>query len=109
MQPDLSAPGVNILAAWIPTDQSSDTIPRGMMPSQFNIISGTSMATPHVSGAAAFVKSRNTAWSTSAVRSALMTTGTLSDRPTSGDSPFYSENYHVTMISVMLNKSRSSI
>eukprot|EP00253_Pinus_taeda_P031350 PITA_31350 len=74
LKPDISAPGVNILAAWIPTEESSDTVPPGMKPSQFNIISGTSMATPHVSGTAAFVKSRYIAWSASAVRSALMTT-----------------------------------
>jgi len=78
LQPDISAPGVNILAAWIPTEESSGTVPATMMPSQFNIISGTSMAAPHVSGAAAFIKSMNTAWSPSAIRSALMTTGTLS-------------------------------
>lgn len=74
LKPDISAPGVNILAAWIPTEESSGTVPAGMKPSQFNIISGTSMAAPHVSGAAAFIKSKNTAWSPSAIRSALMTT-----------------------------------
>jgi len=37
-------------------------------------MSGTSVAVPHVSGAAAFVKSINPTWSSSAIRSALMTT-----------------------------------
>ena len=95
MQPDISGPGVNILAAWIPTEASSDTVPAGMMPSKFNIKSGTSMSTPHVSGAAAFVKSMNPTWSSSAIKSALMTTGTyhvlllqniIPDRPTSRNS-----------------------
>ena len=73
MQPDIAAPGVNILAAWI----GNDTVeaPEGKDPPRYNVISGTSMACPHVSGIAATVKSRNRKWSPSAIRSAIMTTG----------------------------------
>jgi subtilisin family serine protease len=73
MQPDVAAPGVNILASWIPTS----SLPAGQkQPSQFNLISGTSMACPHVAGAAATVKAWNPTWSPAAIRSAIMTTGT---------------------------------
>nr|CAD1827235.1 unnamed protein product [Ananas comosus var. bracteatus] len=54
LKPDVIAPGVNILAAWTgassPTDLDID--PRRV---EFNIISGTSMACPHVSGIAALL------------------------------------------------------
>jgi Subtilase family len=71
-QPDIAAPGVNILASWIPT---STGIPTGQKPSQFNLVSGTSMACPHVAGVAATIKSWNPTWSPFAIRSAIMTTG----------------------------------
>ncbi|XP_022769223.1 CO(2)-response secreted protease-like isoform X2 [Durio zibethinus] len=72
LKPDIAAPGVNILAAWI----GNDTVeaPEGKEPPLYNVISGTSMACPHVSGIAATVKSRNPKWSPSAIRSAIMTT-----------------------------------
>ncbi|CAH8364053.1 unnamed protein product [Eruca vesicaria subsp. sativa] len=73
LKPDLIAPGVNILAAWTsaagPTGLPSD--PRRV---EFNIISGTSMSCPHVSGLAALLKSAHPEWSPAAIRSALMTT-----------------------------------
>ncbi|KAH0930048.1 hypothetical protein HID58_015775 [Brassica napus] len=73
LKPDLIAPGVNILAAWTgakgPTELASDT--RRV---EFNIISGTSMSCPHVSGLAALLKSVHPEWSPAAIRSALMTT-----------------------------------
>ncbi|XVF63650.1 hypothetical protein PTKIN_Ptkin09bG0103700 [Pterospermum kingtungense] len=74
LKPDIAAPGVNILAAWI----GNDTVeaPEGKDPPLYNVISGTSMACPHVSGIAATVKSRNQEWSSSAIRSAIMTTAT---------------------------------
>lgn len=73
VQPDIAAPGVDILAAWIGNDTA--VAPEGRHPPLFNVISGTSMACPHVSGMAAAVKSRNPTWSPSAIRSAIMTTG----------------------------------
>ncbi|KAJ3685507.1 hypothetical protein LUZ61_014671 [Rhynchospora tenuis] len=73
LKPDLIAPGVNILAAWTgavgPTGLSVD-----QRRVEFNIISGTSMSCPHVSGLAALIKSIHPDWSPAAVRSALMTT-----------------------------------
>ncbi|KAI4383439.1 hypothetical protein MLD38_009275 [Melastoma candidum] len=73
LKPDLIAPGVNILAAWSgavgPTGLSADT--RRV---EFNIISGTSMSCPHVSGLAGLLKAAHPDWSPAAIRSALMTT-----------------------------------
>ena len=66
---DLFAPGVGITAAWHKGDTATNTI------------SGTSMASPHVAGAAALYLQRNVNASPSQVRSALTnqaTTGRLS-------------------------------
>lgn len=73
LKPDLIAPGVNILAGW-----SQAVGPTGLAVDErrvdFNIISGTSMSCPHVSGLAALIKSAHPEWSPAAIRSALMTT-----------------------------------
>lgn len=73
LKPDLIAPGVNILAGWTravgPTGLTSDK--RRV---SFNIISGTSMSCPHVSGLAALLKAAHQEWSPAAIKSALMTT-----------------------------------
>lgn len=65
LQPDITAPGLNILAAWSPADNKME----------FNILSGTSMACPHITGLAALIKTVHPSWSPSAIKSALMTTG----------------------------------
>ncbi|XP_057493149.1 subtilisin-like protease SBT1.7 [Actinidia eriantha] len=73
LKPDVIAPGVNIIAGWSgslgPTGLSTDMRRVG-----FNIISGTSMSCPHVSGLAALLKAAHPQWSPAALRSALMTT-----------------------------------
>ncbi|KAM7270998.1 hypothetical protein ACFE04_030212 [Oxalis oulophora] len=73
LKPDLAAPGANILAAWSlgapPTEAQGD---KRVVP--YNIISGTSMACPHVTAIAAYVKSFHPHWSPSAIMSALKTT-----------------------------------
>lgn len=66
-QPDVAAPGVNILAATSPFDRSEDN--------GYAMHSGTSMSTPHVAGIAALLKALHPDWSPAAVRSALVTTG----------------------------------
>ncbi|KAL0351729.1 UNVERIFIED_CONTAM: CO(2)-response secreted protease [Sesamum calycinum] len=72
LKPDIAAPGVAILAAW-PSNDKREALPK-KEPPVFDILSGTSMACPHVSGLAAIVKSQHPTWSPSAIRSAIMTT-----------------------------------
>ncbi|XP_073290832.1 cucumisin-like [Primulina huaijiensis] len=87
MKPDLSAPGVDILAAW--SEATTVTgLPEDTRVVPYNIISGTSMSCPHASGAAAYVKSFNPTWSPSAVKSALMTTATPMSVKTNIDAEF---------------------
>ncbi|KAL5150586.1 CO(2)-response secreted protease [Glycine soja] len=76
LKPDVMAPGVGILAAVIPKSKEPGSVPIGKKPSLYAIKSGTSMACPHVTGAAAFIKSVHKKWSSSMIKSALMTTAT---------------------------------
>ena len=76
MQPDLTAPGVTILAAYSPQGSPSND-PSDKRQVEYNIVSGTSMSCPHAAGVAAYVKTFHPDWSPSAIKSALMTSGTL--------------------------------
>ncbi|KAL7092214.1 hypothetical protein ACP275_12G151800 [Erythranthe tilingii] len=73
LKPDIAAPGVNILAA-ISKFTTVVGHENDKKTSIFNFNSGTSMACPHVAGAAAYVKSFHPMWSHAAIKSALMTT-----------------------------------
>lgn len=60
MQPDIAAPGVSILAA------KGDS---------YELMSGTSMACPHVSAVVALLKAVHPDWSPPMIKSAIVTTG----------------------------------
>ncbi|KAI9085151.1 hypothetical protein K1719_032862 [Acacia pycnantha] len=75
LKPDIAAPGVEILAGWPP--KSSPSLVKGdKRQTHYNIISGTSMACPHASALAAYIKSFHPSWSPAAIKSAIMTTAT---------------------------------
>ncbi len=67
-KPDIVAPGVNICAA-----KTNNALPIGpnCLDSQHMSISGTSMATPHVSGAVALIKQAHSDWTPDQVKSSL--------------------------------------
>ena len=67
IKPDISAPGVDILAA-------TATLP-SPLPSEYVLMSGTSMSSPHAAGAAALMRAAHPNWSPTEIKSALMTTG----------------------------------
>ena len=67
LKPDVTAPGVNIIAGFTPE-------PANATPGEnFAYLSGTSMSTPHVAGVAALLRQAHPDWSPAAIRSALVT------------------------------------
>ncbi len=68
LKPDVVAPGVNILSSGF---GSGEGLQQHL---GFGIVSGTSMATPHVAGAAALLKQAHPNWSPADIKSALMST-----------------------------------
>ncbi|XAR61043.1 Tripeptidyl-peptidase II [Bertholletia excelsa] len=78
LKPDVIAPGVNIIAAW-PQNLGPTGLPEDSRRVNFTVMSGTSMACPHVSGIAALVNSVHPKWSPAAIKSAIMTTAEITD------------------------------
>lgn len=68
LKPDVTAPGVNILAGNTPTPFS------GAPGQLFQSISGTSMSAPHVAGLAALLVQAHPTWMPDQIKSALMLT-----------------------------------
>ena len=64
LKPDISAPGLDVLSSTPPATTGST----------FSVFAGTSMATPHVAGAAALLVQRHPQWTATNVKSALMST-----------------------------------
>ncbi|MET9297103.1 S8 family peptidase [Streptomyces sp. NPDC003077] len=82
IKPDLTAPGVDIAAAASPgslMEQEAPPVADGYLAG-----SGTSMATPHVAGAAAILKQRHPDWSGERIKAAL----TASAAPHAGYSAY---------------------
>jgi subtilisin family serine protease len=67
LKPDISAPGQNVLSSYNGGASASPD-------RTYVLMSGTSMSAPHVTGAAALVRSVHPEWTSAAVRSALITT-----------------------------------
>ncbi|KAI4379669.1 hypothetical protein MLD38_005937 [Melastoma candidum] len=76
LKPDILAPGSLIWAAW----SINGTDEPNYAGEEFALISGTSMAAPHIAGIAALIKQKHPHWSPAAIKSALMTTSTNLDR-----------------------------
>ena len=69
LKPDIAAPGVNILSQGFTPDATGEARHLG-----FGQASGTSMAAPHVAGAAALLRQAHPTWSNAYIKSALMST-----------------------------------
>jgi subtilisin family serine protease len=81
LKPDITGPGVDILAGYVDrtlTSTQHAAVVAGTLtpPANANSISGTSMSSPHVAGAAALLKQLYPTWSPAAIKSAMMTSTT---------------------------------
>ncbi|KAK6130841.1 LOW QUALITY PROTEIN: hypothetical protein DH2020_035410 [Rehmannia glutinosa] len=74
LKPDLTAPGVSILAAHYPHAIGPRIGNNIFLSTDYTLLSGTSMACPHISGTAALLKAAHPDWSPAAIQSAMMTT-----------------------------------
>jgi subtilisin family serine protease len=74
LKPDIAAPGVNILSQGFAPGVTGEARHLG-----FGQASGTSMAAPHVAGAAALLRQIHPDWSNAYIKSALMSTAKYTD------------------------------
>ena len=79
IKPDVTAPGVQILAG------NSLTPTLGAQGELFQSISGTSMSSPHVAGLLALLKQAHPEWTAAVAKSALMTTARQDVRKQDGE------------------------
>ncbi|GGS30202.1 S8 family peptidase [Actinokineospora fastidiosa] len=70
LKPDILGPGVDVLAAVTPERHGGRN---------WDLMSGTSMSSPHIAGLAALLIQRHPDWSPMAVKSALMTSAKTTD------------------------------
>ena len=67
LKPDITAPGVSVFSTGMGTGNS------------FAILSGTSMAAPHVAGVAALTRQAHASWTAEDIKAAIVATGSPSD------------------------------
>jgi subtilisin family serine protease len=86
VKPDVVAPGVSVISS-IPANACAT-------PPCFAFFQGTSMATPHLAGTAAFLRGAHPDWTAAQIRSAVVNTaarGVLKRTPVPGDTAFVDE------------------
>ena len=76
-RPDVTAPGVQILAGNTPLGSAQGPGGGGPYGELFQSIQGTSMSSPHVAGAAALLTALHPDWTPGQIKSALMTTAIM--------------------------------
>jgi subtilisin family serine protease len=92
VKPDVSAPGVNILAG------STPDIVNGTRGEYYQYLTGTSMATPMVVGIAALLREAHPEWSPGTLKSAIMSTAYAGQTTEDGEflaNPFDTGTGHV--------------
>jgi subtilisin family serine protease len=83
-KPDITAPGVQILAGRTRLSVDIAAGPNGEL---FQAIAGTSMSSPHIAGSAALLKALHPKWTPGQIKSALMTTAKTSVVKEDGTTP----------------------
>ena len=73
IKPDIAAPGSSVLSSVV-NDTTGAVDPAGL----FEQVSGTSMATPHITALAALTKAKHPTWTPAQVKSALLNTASTS-------------------------------
>jgi subtilisin family serine protease len=81
IKPDVTAPGVQILAGASPTG------PLGLPGQLFQAIAGTSMSAPHVAGLGALLHQAHPTWTPEQIKSALVVTGKTTVKKENGTTP----------------------
>ncbi len=75
IKPDVTAPGVQVLAGMTPQPTGTVNGPPGNL---YQAIAGTSMSSPHSAGVSALVKAAHPSWTPEMIKSALMTSSVQS-------------------------------
>ncbi len=91
LKPDITAPGVDVLAARSQYSQGGE--------GYYRTDSGTSMAAPHVAGAAVLLAQKHPQWTGADIKNALMSTST----PTPAYSPYQAGAGRVDVAAAYLN------
>jgi Subtilase family/Fibronectin type-III domain len=84
LKPDITAPGVQILAGNTPVPDELASGPPG---EYFQAIAGTSMSSPHIAGSAILLQALHPSWGPGAIKSALMTTANTNVVKEDGSTP----------------------
>ncbi|OEL29669.1 Subtilisin-like protease SBT5.3 [Dichanthelium oligosanthes] len=109
LKPDITAPGVSVIAAYSGAVSPSGLPLDDRRTVAYNIMSGTSMSCPHVSGIVGLLKTKYPSWTPAMIKSAIMTTATtvandgnpIQDETGAEATPFSYGSGHVNPVSAL--------